>query len=233
MKTVKKLVGLIASVMLLTPPLVSVAEAATVLLTDETGYTGPLTDLSAYANGSYNFTFGPAALPDGITFAAFPWLSNSGNGSVIGQGGYGLLSNGTIGGSATYIGLDAATGYGTLTFSSPVSEFGAFFNYAPGQGSAPTVSAYDIDNNLLGSFDLSLLAAISTPGGFNEFVFRGISSDDANISSFWFGGSYIVLSGTATGDLVSAVPIPPALPLFASGLAGLGWLSRRRRKQAG
>ena len=35
------------------------------------------------------------------------------------------------------------------------------------------------------------------------------------------------LSGT-----VSAVPLPAALPLFASGLAGLGWLSRRRRKQA-
>ena len=28
------------------------------------------------------------------------------------------------------------------------------------------------------------------------------------------------------------VPLPPALPLFASGLAGLGWLSRRRRKAA-
>ena len=28
----------------------------------------------------------------------------------------------------------------------------------------------------------------------------------------------------------SPVPLPAALPLFASGLAGLGWLSRRRRK---
>jgi hypothetical protein len=32
--------------------------------------------------------------------------------------------------------------------------------------------------------------------------------------------------------VVSAVPLPAALPLFASGLAGLGWLSRRKRKQA-
>lgn len=32
-------------------------------------------------------------------------------------------------------------------------------------------------------------------------------------------------------DSVSAVPLPAALPLFASGLAGLGWLARRRRGQ--
>jgi hypothetical protein len=30
----------------------------------------------------------------------------------------------------------------------------------------------------------------------------------------------------------SRVPLPASFPLFASGLAGLGWLSRRRRKQA-
>ena len=32
-------------------------------------------------------------------------------------------------------------------------------------------------------------------------------------------------------EFTSAVPVPAALPLFASGLVGLGWLSRRRRKQ--
>jgi hypothetical protein len=31
---------------------------------------------------------------------------------------------------------------------------------------------------------------------------------------------------------VAAVPIPPAMALFATGLAGLGWLARRRKKQA-
>ena len=30
----------------------------------------------------------------------------------------------------------------------------------------------------------------------------------------------------------SPVPLPATLPLFASGLVGLGWLSRRRRKQS-
>lgn len=32
--------------------------------------------------------------------------------------------------------------------------------------------------------------------------------------------------------LAAAVPLPAAFPLFATGLAGLGWLARRRRKQA-
>jgi len=45
----------------------STASASTVLLTDDTGYSGPVLDLSAYANGSYNFTLGPVALPGGIT----------------------------------------------------------------------------------------------------------------------------------------------------------------------
>ena len=30
----------------------------------------------------------------------------------------------------------------------------------------------------------------------------------------------------------SVVPLPAALPLFASGLAGLAWLARRKRRQA-
>ena len=43
--------------------------------------------------------------------------------------------------------------------------------------------------------------------------------------------SHNYMSGHLT-SFEAAVPIPAALPLFASGLAGLGWLSRRRRKQA-
>ncbi|MFV0245244.1 MAG: hypothetical protein ACK5IB_09530, partial [Qingshengfaniella sp.] len=47
--------------------------AATLTLTsDDTGYSGPTLDLSAYATGGYNFTFGPEYLPGGITFTAAP-----------------------------------------------------------------------------------------------------------------------------------------------------------------
>ena len=57
------------------------------LLTTQAGYAGPALDLSAYANGSYNFTFGPKAIPGGITFTSTVKFGNSGKGSVLGQSG--------------------------------------------------------------------------------------------------------------------------------------------------
>lgn len=36
----------------------------------------------------------------------------------------------------------------------------------------------------------------------------------------------------ALDNINATVPVPAALPLFATGLAGLGWLARRRKKQA-
>jgi hypothetical protein len=143
--------------------------AAPTLVTTDVGYTGPQLDLTGFDNGSYNFTFGPVSLPNGITFTAAPGGGgNSGNGSVIGQGGYGLAGNGSFGGTATYIGVDSGTGYAEFTFASAVSSFGGYWNYAPGYGDAPTLSTYDGFGNQLSSFDLSALAPISTPGGFNE-----------------------------------------------------------------
>ena len=32
-------------------------------------------------------------------------------------------------------------------------------------------------------------------------------------------------------EAAAATPLPGALPLFVSGLAGFGWLARRKRKQ--
>ncbi len=50
-----------------------------------------------------------------------------------------------------------------------------------------------------------------------------------------FGTAHFATDATG-GSLdvtaVSTTPLPAALPLFASGLAGLGWFARRRRKHA-
>jgi hypothetical protein len=143
-------------------------------MTTNAGYTGPGLNLSAFANGNYNFTFGPIQV-DGYTFTAAPGGGgNSGNGSVVGQGGYGLNSNGSFGGAAVYIGVDSGTGYAQLIRNAgPVKEIGFFMNYAPRVGDPATISALDVNGNVFASYDLTTLAPISTPGGFNAFVFRG------------------------------------------------------------
>lgn len=195
------------------------------LLTSETGYMGPSVDLGAYENGMYNFTFGPEMLPGGITFTAAPGGGgNSGEGSVIGQGSYGLSSNGSFGGDAVYIGVDSATGYAELTFDTEISSFGAFMNYAPGSGDAPTIWALDEFGSIIESWDLEVSAPISTPGGFNEFAFRGIDLGSDTFKTFRFGGSYILLTGTADGRVIDA----NAPTLF--GLVGLGFIALGFRK---
>jgi hypothetical protein len=206
------------------------ANAVTALLTSNAGYTGPGLDLSAYENGNYNFTFGPINV-DQYTFTAAPGGGgNSGQGSVVGQGGYGLTTNGSFGGDAVYIGVDSATGYAQLILNGgPVSELGFFMNYSPESvGDDPTIYALDSLGNPFASFDLATLAPISTPGGFNEFEFRGISSDTADIYGLRFGGQYILVTGTANGEVIGGVPEPATWAMFLLGFGAIGMAMRRR-----
>jgi hypothetical protein len=210
------------------------APAQAILLTSDAGYTGPGLDLSAYANGQYNLTFGPKSIPGGITFT-------STEESVLGQGNYGLVGfngypgNGRLDSNPVYAGLNSGTGYMTFSFVNPVKSFGAFLNYGPKGGAPgvpselwdnPTISTYN-GSTLLSSFDLSTApgGAISTPGnpgnppgggsdvfiegGVNEFRFRGIDEGSAVITSFRIGGSNIVATGNARGYYLStSVPEP-------------------------
>jgi hypothetical protein len=195
----------------------SPASAAGLLLTNNTGYTGPTLDLSTYANGTLTYTLGPAPI-GAITFTANNGGGITGNGAVLGQGAYSLGDNGDLDVAATYVGLDSATGYMTFTFASPVSSFGAFMNYVPASSfiaigetnyTNPIISAYDSSNNLLDSFDLSTAAPISTPGALNQFAFRGISGTSAPIASFRLSGSYLIAASSANGFVGSTIPTSP------------------------
>ncbi|HET6971712.1 MAG TPA: PEPxxWA-CTERM sorting domain-containing protein [Phenylobacterium sp.] len=214
--------------------LAGAAQASTSLITSAVGYTGPQLDLSAYANGSYNFTFGPLSLPGGITFTGAPGGGgNSGNGSVVGQGTYGLGTNGSFGGAAVYIGVDSATGYDDLRLASAVNTIGFFFNYCPNcGGNDATISTLDAGGNVVASFDLQSLAPISTPGGVNQFEFRGVASTATDIYGLRIGGNYILASGTATGALPGGVPEPASWALMILGFGGVGATLRRRRAVA-
>jgi hypothetical protein len=213
------------------------AQAVGVLLTSQAGYTGPVLDLSPYANGSYNFTVGPEPIPGGITFTSNVVLADtqSGNGSVLGQGSYGLDANGTFDADRVYAGLDAAKGYMTFSFAAPIQSFGAFLNYAPGYGiddggENPTISTYDINNQLLSTFDLLAApgGAISTPNGLNQFAFRGISEATASIASFRLGGSYILATGTANGA-VAATDVPEPFTIVGTLVGGSAALRMRKK----
>jgi hypothetical protein len=190
------------------------------LLTSDAGYSGPTLDLSAFATGNYNFTFGPESIPGGITFTSNVINSNSGLGSVLGQGGYGLAANGSFGGDAVYAGLDGPSGYMSFLFDTAVSSFGAYINYAPGLGEDQKIGAYDSGGNLLEEWNLTVSAPISTPGGFNEFAFRGIQLATASIAEFRMSGAYILAAASADG---SATPPPPVgVPDSGATIAMLG-----------
>jgi hypothetical protein len=239
LKTISRLTG--AALLSFGLPVVS-AYATETLVTSPNGFSWPVIDLSAFANGSYNFTNGPVSLPNGIAFTASPGVGgdgvtpngNSGQGSVIGQGEYGLLNNGGFGGNATYIGVDSGTGFDTLIFDSPVATFGAYWNYATPVDyrpwwTNPTISTFDSGGNLIDSFDLSVLAPISTPGGFNEFLFRGIVDTSAQIKYVEFGGAYMLLAQSATG---SVIPEPSTWAMMILGFACLGFAGYRSARRS-
>ena len=205
---------------------------ASTLITTPGAYTGPTLNLSAFSNGSYNFTFGPVSVGAGLTFTAAPGGGgNSGSGSVVGQGSYGLGGNGGFGNPATYIGVDSGTGFAQIMFSAAQTQFYAFWNYAPGVGNNATLSTLDIGGNVLQSFDLTVLAPISTPSGFNQFAFRGIDGND-QFHGIRFGGNYILLAATADGGAVGGVPEPASWAMLIAGFGLTGAAMRRRRTTA-
>lgn len=199
------------------------AEAAVVLTTNPVGHSGPLIDLGAFGDlGEFGFhtsTAGPIALPGGITYTSE--ISDS----VIGDGIYGLGANGIIF-TTRIIGTNSPTAFVTLTFATEVSSFGGLWNYYPGLGD-PVIAAFDIFDNMLGSFDLAVLAPISTPSATDAFEFRGIESDFADIASIRFGGSYLILAETGAVP-VAPVPLPACGLLLIGAVGGLAALRRRK-----
>jgi len=65
----------------------------------------------------------------------------------------------------------------------------------------------------------------SGTGGETALAFPAFSNSNATIKDFFLGGNILLEPG-------GAAPLPAALPLFASGLGGLGLLGWRRKRKA-
>lgn len=211
----------LASLLLFLTLAAPTAQAAVTLSTDASSFSGTVLDLTGYT-GDFTFLSLPITLADGTQVT--PVGTAGQGGSVIGSGFYGFANNGYA--QATpLVGTNWFDGYIELQFSSLISSFGGFWNYAtPVEGPTPFIAAFDSAGTELGSFDLEAVAPISTPGAVDAFAFRSIFSDLPEIASVRFGGSFL-----AYAPSIAAVPVPAALPLMMASLGLLGFVARRRR----
>src|SRR5262249_8899850 len=115
----------------------------------------------------------------------------------------------------------------TFTFNSPIKSFG--------------ISIAGLGTILPGSTDFS----ISNSNGFSSVLFPNYSGDLTNNFNLFVGlisderFTSVTLWGTELGDgmffdnlYYHQNPLPPALPLFATGLGALGLLAWRRKRKA-
>ena len=160
------------------------------------------------------FGTGPQALDSNTV-----WTSDTAN-SVYGYtNGYGFANNGYWSG-VPMVGVNSSGNTMTFTFTQAVVAFGGFMNFAPGYGNA-VIAAYDTNGSMLDSTTLTF----NTNGTSNSGEFHGFRQNTASIKTFTMSGSYIGGSNFA----VVAVPEPETYAMMLAGLAGLGFMARRRK----
>jgi hypothetical protein len=142
---------------------------------------------------------------------------NPSTGFYVNSTSWGLLSNGSWTQAKAFVGAnDARPGTILISFNDgPVAAVGGFINHAPSISSTASVTAYDVDMNVLETYDVT--SDLVTPSGIDEGRFRGISRPVAEIVHFEFLGGVPVLDDL-TFSAIAAEPAEPAMPVPTLGI---------------
>jgi hypothetical protein len=165
-------------------------------------------------SGSLNQYTSEAGLNPGDIEAGVTYSTSLGTGNFFNIDAGGGYSGGF---------LDSVTGDHdlTITFDSAVGSFGFDTNYLMG-------ADFDITINFLSGSSYSENFLVSSGRSMEFFGFGSINTDIESVVINGGGyGSFNFALDNFTFSTTSLVPIPAAVWLFGSALAGLGWMRRK------
>ena len=172
-------------------------------------------------------------LPGWTVTGEVAWFASGFSGIAVSNGTYALDLTG-------FCDLSCGTPYGGVqqtVLTTPGTTYTLSFlagNY-PYNTSQPTM-VVNIEGN---PYSFTLPSTTSASGVWDSETITFIATTASTLISFTGSGGaegstyYLGLDNVSLSDPLSPVPLPSALPLFATGLAGLGLLGWRRKKKIG
>ena len=190
----------------------------------------------------FNSSFAPVSVPGGFIDPNLPAGFVPFNVQDIGGKLYVTYSNSagqgvvdTFDGSGNFLqriatGGSLAAPWGITLAPTSFGQFGG--DLLVGNFNSNNISAFAL-NPATGVFDFAGIIPIAGPGGLLALEF-GNGGNGGSPNTLYFTDSLTIEAAAADGlfGAIEPTPLPAALPLFATGLGGLGLLGWRRKRKA-